>query len=126
MGVFYRHPKPNSDSKFCDDLSATLKKLINNNKLCILTGDFNYDLFKTDVNPFCKNFINKLYSNMFQPCILEPTRIVDKNRPALIDNIFINFTNNDITNGNLISKIADHMPNFILISNSIDKPKNQK
>ena len=63
---------------------------------------------------------------MFQPCILESTRIVDKNRPALIDNIFINFTNNDITSGNLISKISDHMPNFILISNSIDKTKNQK
>ena len=41
VGVFYRHPKPNSDSKLCDDLSATVKKLINNNKLCILTGDFN-------------------------------------------------------------------------------------
>ena len=61
---------------------------------------------------------------MFQPCILEPTRSVDKNRPALIDNIFINFTNNDITSGKLISKISDHMQNFILTSKSIDKLRN--
>ena len=57
VGTFYRHPKPTSDNTFNEQLSLTLNKLINCNKIVIITGDFNYDLFKTDTNPTKITFI---------------------------------------------------------------------
>ena len=58
-----------------------------------------------------------------QPTILEPTRYVDKNKPSLIDNIFTNCIEKNITSGNIVDKITDHMPNFILIENFISTKK---
>ena len=56
-------------------------------------------------------------SNLFQPCITEPTRIVDKQKPTLIDNIYVNLFNIELKSGNLVEKISDHLPNFIIITN---------
>ena len=67
-----------------------------------------------------------MYSNLLHPCITEPTRIVGSNRPALIDNIFINTYNKNVNSGNIIEKISDHMPNFVIIREIIDKTKPQK
>ena len=55
-------------------------------------------------------------SNLFQPCITEPTRIVDKQKPTLID-IYVNLFNVELKSGNLVEKISDHLPNFIIITN---------
>ena len=68
-----------------------------------------------------------MYSHMIQPCILEPTRIVNKQNPSLIDNIFINTIEKDIKSGNLTSKVSDHLPNFIIVSDLLDKlPKTKQ
>ena len=62
-----------------------------------------------------------------QPTINKPTRVVKGQNPSLIDNIFINAVDKDITTGNLIDKISDHMPNFILMKNMVfDHKKTQK
>ena len=47
--------------------------------------------------------------------ILGPTRFVEHNKPSLIDNIFVNFSDMHCTSGNMIEKITDHLPNFLLI-----------
>jgi len=57
---------------------------------------------------------------MLQPCILEPTRIVNHQNPALIDNIFINIVEKNVKSGNLTSSISDHLPNYVIISDLID------
>ena len=41
--------------------------------------------------------------------------------PALIDNIFINTLNKNAIGGNHTSKISDHMPNFLILSKTIEK-----
>ena len=56
-----------------------------------------------------------MYSNFFQPCILEPNRITSNNRPSLPDNIFINTHDKEVYIGNITEKISDHMPNFTII-----------
>ena len=61
-----------------------------------------------------------MYENSCQPCILKPTRIVDNQRPSLIDNIFINSIESPIS-GTLIERISDHFPNFIIINNNCEK-----
>ena len=121
VGVYYRHPKKKSDHTFIDHLKFNIDKLKRENKIIIITGDFNYDLLTIENNVYAYDFINTMFSNYFQPCIIEPTRVIGNNRPSLIDNIFINTIEKEIYSGNLISKLSDHMPNFIIIQNFISR-----
>ena len=59
-----------------------------------------------------------MYENLCQPCISKPTRIVGNQKPSLIDNIFVNTIESPIC-GNLIDKISDHLPNFIIENQDI-------
>ena len=77
VGSFYRHPKTDSDDSFNNSLSDTLQKITNENKVIVIAGDFNYDLLKIDSDQYAKTFIEQMYSFILQPCILEPTRIVN-------------------------------------------------
>ena len=65
-------------------------------------------------------------SNLLQPCITESTRTVDKQKPTLIDNIFVNLFNKELKSGNLVEKISDHLANFIIIKNISKKTTKQK
>ena len=87
-------------------------------------GDFNYDILKMQKNQHIDDFINTMFSNFFQPCITEPTRVVDRDRPSLIDNIFSNVIDKKIVSGNILSKISDHMPNFLIILDFVHKSLN--
>ena len=78
----------------------------------IICGDFNCNLLNYEYNIY---IIDIMYSHLFQPCITEPTRIVKKNTPSLIDNIFINTCPKRVNSGNLIDKISDHTLTFPLI-----------
>ena len=117
VGTYYRHPKKNSSNVFLEKLKENLNKLGNNNKITIVAGDFNFDLLKYDYNNLTNDFLSIMYSNFFQPCILEPTRITSNNRPSLLDNIFINTHDKEVYSGNIIDKISDHIPNFAIINN---------
>ena len=123
VGVFYRHPKKLSNTSFSDNLNKTLDTIKNENKTIVITGDFNYDLLKIDHEPYAKQFIETLYNYQYQPCILEPTRIINGNRPSLIDNIFLNTIDNNVVSGNITSPISDHLPNFLVLNNASDRIK---
>ena len=56
-------------------------------------------------------------STFLQPCITEPNRIIQGNRPSLVDNIFTNIFNKELYSGNILDKITDHLPNFLIIKN---------
>ena len=68
-------------------------------------------------NNHTKNFIDIMCFHFFQPNFTEPTRIVGRNKPSLIDNIFINTCTKSLNAGNIIDKISDHLPNFLIIQN---------
>ena len=126
IGVYYRHPKHTSNGKFNEDLKTTLTKINKENKMVILCGDFNYDLLKFNKNNHINQFINTMTEEYLQPTILEPTRYVGNTQPSLIDNIFINNIDKIITSGNIIDKITDHMPNFIIVEDFISHRKRRK
>ena len=67
-----------------------------------------------------------MYSHFFQPCITEPTRNVGRNKPSLIDSIFINTCTKSLNAGNIIDKISDHLPNFLIIQNLKEERLKQK
>ena len=63
-----------------------------------------------------------MLNNGYQPCITEPTRIINGNKPSLIDNIFSNSVEACIS-GNIFDKITDHLPSFVIVENVKNKPK---
>ena len=64
IGVYYRHPKKNSNNIFLENLKTTFHSL-RNNKTCIVAGNFNYDILKYEHNPVINEFLNLMYSNFF-------------------------------------------------------------
>ena len=55
--------------------------------------------------------------NFLQPCITEPTRIIQGNRPSIVGNILTNIFDKELYSGNLLDKITDHLPNLLIIKN---------
>ena len=51
----------------------------------------------------------------FQPHIIKPTRIIDHSA-TLIDNIFFNSLEHEVSSGNLLCDLTDHLPNFLIIN----------
>jgi len=85
-GVVYRHPSSSLD-EFMDLLNSTIDIIHQENKLCLIMGDFNIDLMKIESRPESSNFLDTLGSYFFQPFILQPTRITNHSA-TLIDNVF--------------------------------------
>jgi len=123
IGVVYRHPTKTNDTKSIELINDTLSKIKKENKRTLIVGDFNYDLLKFEKCKTISSFLNSMLENNFQPCILEPSRIIHGNKPSLVDNIFSNSVE-EIVCGNLYQKISDHMPNFIILQNS-HEPKSK-
>ena len=88
IGCIYRHPHSNiSIQDFTTlHLDPVLQKISQDNKQCVIMGDFNVNLLKTDVNESYNLFYNTLSSYFYTPYILQPTRLQSK---SLIDNFFL-------------------------------------
>ena len=98
----------NSNNIFLENLKTALHSLRNNDKICSVAGDFNYDIPKHEYNPVINEFLNLMNSNFFQPCILEPTRVVLNSRPSLIDYIYTNTYGKTIHSENFLDKVTSH------------------
>ena len=62
-------------------------------------------------------FVHKILSCNFLPCINHPTRISHCSS-TIIDNIFTNSTDSDIASGNILSQISDHFPQFLILKSA--------
>ena len=114
VGCIYRHPSSKISVKDFTNLhlDPVLQKIGLEKKQCILMGDVNIDLLKTDSNKDCSDFYNSLSSQFFTPHILQPTRLQSK---TLIDNIFFNSLEYFSTSGNLLYEISDHLIQFLIL-----------
>ena len=118
-GVIYRHPHGDLDS-FVEYLNVGLERMNQHNKICIIMGDFNIDLLKSDTHS--DKFLNVLSSNFFQPHILQPTRITDHSA-TLIGNIFLNSLEHLVISGNIVYDLTDHLPNFLIMDKFTTLPQ---
>ena len=100
-----------------------LKKIAKEHKTLLFLGDFNYNLLKYSEDNHVSTFVDNMAAFNLQATINKPTRIVRNQKPSLIDNFFTNALDKNIVTGNLVSKITDHMPNFLIMKN-ICFPKN--
>ena len=115
--MVYRHPNGHLET-FTNYLYATLNKIVNENKLCIILGDFNINLLNYETHSPTESFINTISSYFMIPQILQPTRVTDHSA-TLIDNIFINSVNYHTISGNLLADLSDHFPIFFILNKYI-------
>ena len=73
-GIIYRHPNGDIDN-FMEYINSTIEKIHQENKICLVMGDFNIDLLKFESHS--KIRISLMGSYFFQPYILQPTRVTD-------------------------------------------------
>ena len=110
LGIY----RPHSDTirNFTSCLTGLLSSNLIQNKLCVLIGDFNANLFSTEppINEFC----NTLHSYHYIPVISKPTHFSPNSNvgPSLIDHIWINKVI-DYNCGVIESDLTDHCPIFI-------------
>ena len=111
----YRYPSSDI-TNFNNHISSILQKVQKENKSLIIMGDFNINLVNYDSHPETNDFINLMVSHYLLPRILHPTRVTDHSA-MIIDNIFFNTLEFDTLSGNLLTKISDHFPQFLVIKN---------
>ena len=119
VGIIYRHPSMNP----VDFNETYLKPLLQDklskeliNKNVYIAGDFNFDLLKVS-SPETSNFFDLMTSSSLLPTISLPTKF-NNNSTTLLDNIFTNQFNPDMTSGNFTLQISDHLASFLIIPNS--------
>ena len=117
LSAIYRHPNGNAEH-FTTDLEDSLSKP-KIKQTCMLVGDINIDLMKHENSMTLDNFTT-LSSYNFMPYISTPTRITDSSA-TLIGHIFVKLGGDhrasNITAGNLLTDISDHLPSFLMWSN---------
>ena len=125
IGCVYRHPSSKiSISKFSEEhLDPILSNIAKENKLCVLMGDFNVNLLKSDSNEEVSLFYNTLTSHHYSPFVLQPTRLQHK---TLIDNIAFNSLEYSSNSGNLLIEIADHLFQFVILDGFVKELKPPK
>ena len=118
VGCIYRHPNSSISIKDFTNihLEPILHKISLENKQCILMGDFNVDLLKSDINNDSNLYYNNLSAHSFTPYILQPTRLQIK---TLIDNIFFNSLQYQSYNGNILIESSDHLIQFLILEGFI-------
>ena len=117
VGVIYRPPNT-PINRFCDTFFPILEKISTENRPCYIMGDFNINLLN-DTKDGTHVFMNKLFLNGFYPHIDRPTRVTERSA-TLIDNIFTNVYDADMTSGVWIADIADHLPIYVTLPPGIN------
>ena len=124
VGQIYR--RPHTDKKmFLDKLKGILDVVRNENKLCIISGDYNIDLLKAEVDNSVHDLIATFNTQLFFNTIVKPTRVTSTSA-TLIDHIWTNNFNNNIKNGIIYTDISDHFPVFSVFKINSCKVKDSK
>ena len=109
----YRHPSTEIEH-FTEHLQSSLSNPSVANKHVFILGDFNINLLNYDSHTPTFDFFSLLLSQHYLPYIIHPTRVSDQSS-TVIDNIFSNVCNLDTKSGNILTQIADHFPQFLIV-----------
>ncbi|XP_057299070.1 uncharacterized protein LOC130629748 [Hydractinia symbiolongicarpus] len=115
VGITYRHPTGKFIDKFKNNLEEIFEKTKKENKKQIIMGDFNINLLDYNNHSETNTFLDFMLNFSFLPHITQPTRLSEKGKYTLIDNIFYNDITDICTSGNILNSVTDHLPNFIII-----------
>ena len=112
----------NLQTSSLDLLETHLKPLVQNklskeiiSKKVYLAGDFNYDLTNISSEETSELF-DIMISSQLLPTISLPTKL-NTHHDTLIDNIFTNIYNPDMSSGNFTYQLSDHFASFLISPN---------
>ena len=106
IGMCYRRDGTPMQA-FQEDLSTIIEQINSN---CIIMGDFNIDLLKSDEEASVRDFINTMHEFAFKPIVTKPTRVFN-NSATLLDHIWVNFEPvRNFHTSIILSGITDHFP----------------
>ena len=91
-------------------LTPLFAKIFQEEKTCLLMGNFSIRLWNTDTN---RNFSDILSPNFLTPYILQPTRLAEISK-TFIDNIILYSIEFNTFPGNLTLQMLDHLPQFLI------------
>ena len=103
----------------------SLHKFLSSTEVYIC-GDFNIDLSKIETLNSNQEYCNLLCSYGFLPQIIQPTRVVANQSPSLVDNIFTNNINDEITSGNIFLTFSAHFSQIVTVKREKMDYKAQK
>ena len=109
IGVIYRKPQSNIN-EFTTILDNCLNNIDTEHKQVYIMGDFNIDILKY-TNSTISSFLSVIYSHFFIPLIDKPSRVTARSM-SLIDNIFTNNFDLNVSSGLFYNDISDHFPVF--------------
>jgi len=120
LGEIYRIPGTNINTSI-ERFENIIQKL-RNEKHVIIGTDQNIDLLKVENHQPTAQLFNLFLTNSYIPTISKPTRIT-ADSATLIDNIYTNYINRNITvkSGIIIEDISDHFPIFCTLTNNQKK-----
>lgn len=115
IGNIYRSPASKPD-KFLELLENNLSKLHRHKKKHILlTGDFNIDLIKYEIDCIGQTLIETMCNQGFTQIISRPTRITDHSE-TLIDHTYTNMLNRVSKTRIVTFDISDHLATVTTVS----------
>ena len=112
-GVVYKPPNANFND-FITCFHNLIQRITNENKSCLISGDFNLNLIDCDHRSQPQEFLDLIFSSACIPLINKPTRITQSSA-TLIDNIFTNILPPP-KSGIIVTDISDHFPIFTSFS----------
>ena len=107
----YRSPNSNK-CLFNNELEKYLIWLTTFNRITLITGDFNFDLFSVEQNSSDLLFLTTQLSHGFFPTISRTTRASPPSF-TLIDNIYSNDLSRVVHSGVILNDLSDHFPIFL-------------
>ncbi len=121
-GIVYRPntlPKADIDI-FISTMSDILDKINSENKLLLLSGDFNIDLLQYDTHQKTRCFIDNCFAAGALPLITKPTRVTSHSA-TLIDHVYCNLPISKVKSGIIITDITDHFGTFAILDIKLNK-----
>ena len=112
--MVYRPPDRNLND-FNNELDHLVSIISKENITVFLLGDWNMNLKNHLHHQATSDFLELLFSRIFFPMIIRPTRITS-HTASLIDSIFTNEPLNKCISGLFLNDISDHLPIFAIIS----------
>ena len=110
----YRPPGTNLVD-FTKDCNEFLDKICIGKVKTYIAGDFNINLLNYQSHLDTSNFLNIAFDHYLCPVLTRPTRF-SQTSSTLIDNIFINSTDDNFYAGLFINDMSDHLPIFYISS----------
>ena len=110
VGVIYRKPSGEIED-FCYDLNDVLHELQLDRNQCVITGDFNINVFEK--NEKIDDFLSMMECYGLTQLISSPTCITN-NSSSLIDHIYSNISSCQTTSGRFFADISDHLPTYVV------------